>query len=90
MTSGLESICPAWSVVLRYELEVRKEAMRQLNMNGASLVTAFASGRKNDELRTRYLVTPGATRGQQEPRPADAQQPRNKPQVQPKQSAKKS
>ena len=46
--SGQESICPAWPAVLRCELEVRKEAMRQLNMNGVSLATAFASGRKNE------------------------------------------
>ena len=80
--AGHESICPAWPVVLRYELEVRKEAMRQLNMCEASLATAFAAGRQSDELRTRYLVTPlalgGTPKRLQETRPAVAQQPKNK------------
>ena len=82
-SSGQESIWPGlW---FRHELEVRKEAMRQLNTNGVSLPTAFASGRKNDELPTRYLITPlalgGATRDTKMLRPSDAQQPRNKPQA---------
>ena len=79
--AGHESICPAWPVILRYELEVRKEAMRQLNMCGASLATAFAAGRQSDELRTRYLVTPlalgGTPKRLQETRPAVAKQPKN-------------
>ena len=91
--SGQESICPAWPVVLRYELEVRKEAMRQLNMNGASLATAFAAGRKSDELCTRYLITPlalgGTPKGTQEPRSSVTQQPKNKTQPQPKHAGKR-
>ena len=35
--SGQESICPAWPVVPRYELEVRKEAMRQLKYERSEL-----------------------------------------------------
>ena len=61
--SGEESISPSWPVVLRYELEVHKEAMRQLNMCGVTLATAFAAGRKSDELRTRYPITPLALGG---------------------------
>ena len=41
--SSHESISSAWPGVLRYELEVRKEAMRQLNMNGVNLATALAA-----------------------------------------------
>ena len=92
--AGHESICPAWPVVLRYELEVRKEAMRQLNMCGASLATAFAAGRQSDELRTRYLVSPlalGRTpKRLQETRPAVAQQPKNRKAPQNKGAGKRS
>ena len=87
--SGEESISPAWPVVLRYKLEVRKGARRQLSMNGTTLAAAFAAGRRGGELRKRYLVTPlslgGTQGGQQETRPADVRQPRPKPQPQPKQ-----
>ena len=92
--AGHESICPAWPVVVRYGLEVRKEAMRQLNMCGASLATAFAAGRQSDELRTRYLVTPlalgGTPKRLQETRPAVTQQPKNKKTPQNKESELKS
>ena len=91
--SGEEAVGPSWPVVLRYELEVRKEAMRQINMFGVSLATAFAAGRRSDELRTRYLVTPLVLRGtqkkQQDNRPAEersqkqkVQQPRQQPSTQ--------
>ena len=57
------------------------------------MATAFEAGRKSDELRTRYLVTPlalgGAPRGQQEPRPAVAQQPKHRAQQQQKHPAKR-
>ena len=55
---GEEAVGPSWPVVLRHELEVRKKAMRQINMFGVSLSTAFAAGRRSDELRTKYLITP--------------------------------
>ena len=62
-------------------------------MNGASLATAFAAGRKSDELRTRYLITPlalgGTPKGTQEPRLSAIQQPKNKTQPQPKQAGKR-
>ena len=88
--SGEEAINPSWHVVLRYELEVRKEAMRQLNMCGVSPAAAFAAGRRSDELRTRNLITPlalgGSQRRVQDNRPAEertqkqrAQQPRHQP-----------
>ena len=88
--SGEEAIGPSWPVVLRYELEVRKEAMRQINMFSVSLATAFAAGRRSDELRTRYLITPlalgGTQKKQQDNRPTEErtqkqkyQQPRQQP-----------
>ena len=94
--SGEESVSPAWSVIVRYELEVRKEAMRQLNMNGVTLAEAFAAGRRSDELRTRYLVTllalGGTQRRHQEARP-EAVRPNTKPQqqnqAQPRQGTKR-
>ena len=74
--------------MLRYELEVCKEAMRQLNMCGDH----FCGREETDELRTRYLVTPlalgGTQRRQQDNRPAEErtqtqrpQQPRQQPQT---------
>ena len=91
--SGEEAEGPSWPVVLRYELEVRKKAMRQINMFGVSLATAFAAGRRSDELRTRYFITPlalgGTQKKQQDNRPAEersqkqkVQQPRQQPSTQ--------
>ena len=82
--TGEESISPSWPVVLRYELEVRKEAMRQLNMCGVTLAAAFAASRRSDELRTRYLITPlalgGTQRRQQDSRPTEDRQNKPRPQ----------
>ena len=72
--SGHESISLAWPVVLRNDLGVRKEAMRQPNMNGVNLATAFAAGRKSDALRTRCLVTPLAWAARHEDNKSEGQQ----------------
>ena len=67
-----ESVSPAWPVVLRIELELRKEAMRMMNMHSVTIAEAFSAARRSDELRTRYLIAPlalgGSQRPQQEPR----------------------
>ena len=70
--TGQESVSPAWPVVLRYGLELRKEAMKLMNMASVTLAEALAAARRNDELRTCFLITPlalgGGQRQQQEVR----------------------
>ena len=65
---------PTWSVVLRYELEIRKEETRRMNLAGSTIADALHLARLSDDIRTRYLITPlslGGQRTQQEevPRP---------------------
>ena len=53
--AGEASDSPSRSVVLRYELEVRRDAVGQLNTCGASLEEGISAARNSDELRTCYL-----------------------------------
>ena len=96
--TGQESVSPAWPVVLRYELELRKEVMKLLNMASVTLAEALAAARRNDELRTCFLITPlalgGGQRQQQEARRDEKPTDRTKtkqpvPQPQPKASGKR-
>ena len=84
---GKDSIKPTWQIILRYELEIRKEATRRINMCGNTLSDALGLARHSDELRTRYLVTPLALSGrrpqQEEDRPAVYGNPQPKRQAQP-------
>ena len=93
--TGQESVSPAWPVVLRYELELRKEAMKLMNMASVTIAEALAAARRSDELRTCFLITPlalgGGQRQQQETRrdglSADKAKPRQQvSQPQPKAS----
>ena len=43
--AGDETVSTSWLVVLRYELEVRREDMKQLHSHGATLTEAFGTGR---------------------------------------------
>ena len=61
---GNESVRPTWSVVLRYELELRKEATRRMNLAGSTIADALHLARLSDDIRTRYLITPLALGGQ--------------------------
>ena len=50
---------PTWLQVLEYEYRTRKETFKLVN-EGATLTAALAASRKNESLRSRYLVTPMA------------------------------
>ena len=41
--TGQESVSPAWPAVLRYELELRKEAMKLMNMASVTIAEALAA-----------------------------------------------
>ena len=89
---GTESVRPTWSVVLRYELELRKEATRRMNLAGSTIADALHLARLSDDIRTRYLITPlalGGQRTQQEevPRPLAVKAPFPKKATQPKERA---
>ena len=87
---GRDSVAPTWQTIHRYELEVRIEAMRRINMCGLNV---------KKEARTRFLATPlalGGRRQQEEDRPTGnrSQQPNKQPKsqgqnTQPKAAAKK-
>ena len=57
-SEGIDSVKLSWQTILRYELEVRKEAMRRINMCGPNLKEALWQARNGDDLRTSFLVTP--------------------------------
>ena len=65
---GKDSVKSTWESILRYELEIRKEALRRNNMCGSTRADGISPGRHSDDLPTRYLVTPLALGGRrQEP-----------------------
>ena len=72
-SEGRDSSKPSWQTILRYELEVRKEAMRRIHMCGLNVKEALWQARNSDDLRTRFLVTPLALgrRQQEEDRPTE-------------------
>ena len=45
--TGQESVSPAWPVVLRYELELRKEAMKLMNMSSVTIEEALSAARSS-------------------------------------------
>ena len=90
-SEGRDSVKPTWLTILRYELEVRKETMRRINMCGLSLKDALWQARNSDDLRTRFLVTPlalGGRRQHEEDRPAGNRN--QQPKKQSKQQSQKS
>ena len=77
-SEGRDSVKPTWQTILPYELEVRKEAMRRINMCGLIVKEALWQARNSDDLRTRFLVRPlalGGRRQQEEDRPTGEQEP---------------
>lgn len=50
---------PDWEIVLSYEHEIRKDAMRAVLYDGLDLAAALARARKDMELRERFFVAPG-------------------------------
>ena len=57
-SEGTDSVKPSWQTIFRYELEVREEAMRRINMCGLNVKEALWQARNSDDLRTSFLVTP--------------------------------
>ena len=49
---------PDWAVVIAYELQIRKEALRQVLYEGSDFQVAMAAARKSTELREKHFVTP--------------------------------
>jgi len=52
------SCVPSWDLLMKYELEVRKLAIRKVNEGGATLAEAMAMARTSVEHRTSYFITP--------------------------------
>ena len=60
--TGQESMSPAWPVVLRYELELRKEAMKLMNMTSATIAEALSGGttqRRSSYMLLDHSLSPG-------------------------------
>jgi len=54
---------PSWDLLMKYEFEVRKYAVRRVNENGATLAEGMALARTSIEHRTSFFVTPLAMPG---------------------------
>jgi len=52
------SCSPSWELLMKYEFEVRKYAVRKVNESGATLAEGMALARTSMEHRTSYFVTP--------------------------------
>jgi len=66
------SCTPSWELLMKYEFELRKFAIRKVNEGGATLAEGMALARSSVEHRTSYFITPLAMPGSraQAPRPA--------------------
>jgi len=57
------SCTPSWDLLMKYELEIRKLAIRKVNEGGATLAEGLALARSSVEHRTSYFITPLAMPG---------------------------
>ena len=48
--TGCKVVAPSWEALLGYEQEIRTEAIKNVNLEGTTLVTALRSARQNDRL----------------------------------------
>jgi len=66
------SCTPSWELLMKYEFELRRLAIRKVNEGGMTLAEAMAFARGSVEHRTSYFITPLAMPGSraQAPRPA--------------------
>jgi len=60
VTVAGQAHCPAWSQVLHFEHEVRKEATRLMAYEGHSLASSFELCRRDTTLKERHFSTPVA------------------------------
>jgi len=51
---------PTWELLMKYEFELRKFAVRRVNEGGATLAEAMEAARRSVEHRTSYFITPFA------------------------------
>jgi len=56
------SCTPSWDLLMKYELEIRKLAVRKVNEGGATLAEGMAFARNSVEHRTSYFITPSPCR----------------------------
>jgi len=54
---------PSWDLLMKYELEVRRYAIKKVNESGATLAEGMEQARASMEHRTNYFVTPLAMPG---------------------------
>jgi len=68
------SCTPSWDLLMKYEMEIRKLAVRKVNEGGFTLAEGMAFARASTEHRTSYFITPLAMPGSRAsgPRPAAA------------------
>jgi len=49
---------PTWDLLMKYEFEIRKCAIRKVNEGGSTLAEAMEAARRSIEHRTSYFITP--------------------------------
>jgi len=57
------SCTPSWDLLMKYEMEIRKLAVRKVNEGGFTLAEGMAFARTSVEHRTSYFITPLAMPG---------------------------
>jgi len=63
-------VSPSWELLLAYEHELRKKAIKSVNESGLTLKAALRAARESSDHRTKYLITPLALHGTRAGTPA--------------------
>jgi len=63
-------VTPSWELLLSYEHELRKKAIKCVNEEGLTLKAALRAARESSDHRTKYLITPLALHGTRAGNPA--------------------
>jgi len=66
------SCTPSWELLMKYELEIRKLAVRKVNEGGSTLAEGMDFARNSVEHRTSYFITPLAMPGARAAAPRSA------------------
>jgi len=67
---------PTWDLLMKYEFELRKHAIRKVNEGGMTLAEAMEAARRSIEHRTSYFITPLAMPHSRIAAPAPVAEPR--------------
>jgi len=67
---------PTWDLLMKYEFEVRRLAMRRVNEGGSTLAEAMEHARRSVEHRTNFFITPLAMPSARVATPRPAPEPR--------------